>query len=362
MPGRLIGLDVARCLALVGMVATHTLVGPLPGEDRPWWHWVTSGRSAALFAVLAGVSLALMSGGARRVRGRERAAISSGLAVRALLIAGLGLALGAADSGLAVILTYYGVLFLLGLPFLGLGARALFGFAAGWLVLAPVVGYLLAPHLPARTLAVPAFDRLDEPGRLLAELTVTGYYPALTWLAYLVLGLAVGRLDLRRRGVHVGLAVGGAGLAVAAQLLAELLPPAENATDFHGAIPPGAGGNLLLVADPHSGAPLDLATTMGSALALIGGCLLVASWLPRVGARALAVTFGAGTMTLSLYSLHVVLHTPELWPDDYDAPAFVAHVGIVLVIGAAFVALRWRGPVEWLVRWASRLTAAGVRR
>jgi hypothetical protein len=343
------------------MIATHTLVAPLPGTDRPLWHWLTSGRAAALFAVLAGVSLALMSGGARPVRGRERAATTSGLAVRALLIAVLGLALGALESGLAVILTYYGVLFLLGLPFLGLPARTLFVTAAGWLVLAPIAAYWLAAHLPAPTYALPAFDRLDEPGRLLAELAVTGYYPALPWLAYLLAGLAVGRLDLRRRGVDVRLAVCGAGIAVAAQALAEWLPPAENAADYHGTVPPRAGWDLLLIADPHSGTPLDLATTIGSALAVIGGCLMAVRLLPRAGQRAVAIAFGAGTMTLSLYSLHVLLHTPERWPNDYDPPAFFAHVAIVLVIGAAFAASRWSGPLEWLVRQASRLTAALIR-
>jgi len=343
------------------MIATHTLVAPLPGTDRPLWHWITSGRAAALFAVLAGVSLALMSGGSRPVRGRERVATTGGLAVRAVLIGALGLALGALDSGLAVILTYYGVLFLLGLPFLGLRARTLFVTAAGWLALAPVAAYWLASHLPAPTYALPTFDRLDEPGRLLAELTVTGYYPVLPWLAYLLAGLAVGRLDLRRRGVDVRLAVSGAGIAVAAQALAEWLPPAENAADYHGTVPPRAGWDLLLISDPHSGTPLDLATTIGSALAVIGGCLLVVRLLPRAGERAVAIAFGAGTMTLSLYSLHVLLHTPERWPDDYDPPAFFAHVAIVLVIGAAFVASRWSGPLEWLVRQASRLTAAVIR-
>ena len=313
--------------------------------------------------MLAGVSLALMSGGRRPVRGRERAATTSGLVVRALLIAALGLALGDLESGLAVILTYYGVLFLLGLPFLALGARTLFVTAAGWLVLAPVVAYLLAPQLPAPTYALPTFERLvDEPARLLAEITVTGYYPVLTWLAYLLVGLAIGRLDLRRRGVDVRLAVSGVGIAVAAQALAEWLPPAENAADYHGSIPADAGWDLLLIGDPHSGTSLDLATTLGSALAVIGGCLLVVRWLPRAGERAAAIVFGAGTMTLSLYSLHVLLHTPERWPDDYDPPAFFAHVAIVLAIGAAFVAFRRSGPLEWLVRQASRFTAAVVRR
>ena len=360
-PGRLVGLDVARCLALVGMIATHTLTQPFPGEDRPLWHWLASGRAAALFAVLAGVSLALMSGGRRPVRGRERAATTAGLVVRALLIAAVGLALGELDSGLAVILTYYGVLFLLALPFLGLRVPTLFGLAAAWLVLAPVVAHRLAPDLPPRGYDVPTFAQLGDPGPLLAELTVTGYYPTLPWLAYLLVGMALGRLDLRGRGSDVRLLLSGVSLAVAAQALAEWLPPEENAADYAGSLPPGSDWETLLVADPHSATPLDLATTIGSALAVIGLCLLVARWLPRPGERALAVAFGAGTMTLSLYSLHVLLHTPEWWPEDYGEVAFLLHTAVVLVVGAVFVALRRSGPLEWLVRRATRATAGLVR-
>jgi len=344
------------------MIATHTLSPPFPGEDRPLWHWLASGRSAALFAVLAGVSLALMSGGPRPSTGRQRTAITAGLVVRALLIAALGLALGELNSGLAVILTYYGVLFLLGLPFLGLGARALFGLAAAWLVLAPVAAHLLAPQLPPRGYDVPTFASLAEPGPLLAELMVTGYYPMLPWLAYLLVGMGVGRLALRRRGTDLRLLFSGLGLAVAAQALAETLPPAENAADYAGSLSPGSDWETMLVADPHTATPLDLATTIGSALAVIGFCLLVTRWLPRPGERVLAVVFGAGTMTLSLYSLHVLLHTPDWWPDDYGPEAFRLHTAVVLVIGAAFVALRRSGPLEWLVRRASTRTATLTRR
>jgi hypothetical protein len=343
------------------MIATHTLMAPLPGGDRPLWHWLASGRSAALFAVLAGVSLALMSGGTRPVRGRERAARTGGLAMRALLIATLGLALGELDSGLAVILTYYGVLFLLGLPFLGLGARPLFALAAAWLVLAPVAAHLLAPDLPPRGFEAPWFGSLEHSGQLLAELTVTGYYPTLPWLAYLFAGLAVGRLDLRGRGVDVRLLLWGLVVAVGAQALAELLPPDENAADYAGSLPPGAEWRALLLADPHTATPLDLATTIGSALAVIGLCLVVTRLLPRAGERALAVAFGAGAMTLSLYSLHVLLHTPQWWPEDHGTDAFRLHTAVVLTVGAAVVAVRRSGPLEWVVRRASTGTTRLVR-
>ena len=136
--GRVVGLDAARALALLGMMATHILVGvDADGVTLP--QQIAGGRASALFAVLAGVSLALMTGGTTPPRGRRRFVLSAGLAVRALLVALVGLLLGEVDSGIAVILTYYGLLFLLGLPFLGLRTRPLVVLAGGWLLVVPVL-------------------------------------------------------------------------------------------------------------------------------------------------------------------------------------------------------------------------------
>ena len=44
---------------------------------------------------------------------------------------------------------------------------------------------------------MPSFDSLAEPVTLLRELLLTGYYPVATWLPYLLVGMVLGRLDLR---------------------------------------------------------------------------------------------------------------------------------------------------------------------
>jgi uncharacterized membrane protein len=193
--GRLVGLDVARCLALLGMVATHVLDARTPDGELATAQWLAGGRASALFAVLAGVSLALMT--REPLRGRPLALRSLGIAGRAVLIAALGLLLGGLDSGVAVILTYYGVLFVVGLPFTLLRVRALVPLTVAWVVVAPVVSHLVRPDLPERGFESPSFAQLADPGQLASELLLTGYYPVVPWLAYLLAGLALGRLDLR---------------------------------------------------------------------------------------------------------------------------------------------------------------------
>ncbi|MGY2062520.1 heparan-alpha-glucosaminide N-acetyltransferase domain-containing protein, partial [Nocardia gipuzkoensis] len=59
---RLIGVDAARGLALIGMMAVHVLPDATDDGDPTWSFTLFGGRASALFAVLAGVSVALLTG------------------------------------------------------------------------------------------------------------------------------------------------------------------------------------------------------------------------------------------------------------------------------------------------------------
>jgi hypothetical protein len=373
--GRIVGLDVARCLALVGMIATHTLPAVRGGEVT-LVQQVAGGRSSALFAVLAGASLSLMSGRTAPVTGQRRVAVSAALAVRALLIALVGLLLGELDSGIAVILTYYGLLFLLGIPFLGLRARALAVLSGVWLVVAPVLCQLIRPELPPRSYDSPSLASFAEPLHLLSELAFTGYYPVVPWLAYLLAGMAVGRLDLSRwRAVAAvlltGLVAAGVSWWLSSALLAGpgVLGTLRRTYDgvdlgiglqqtlqhgLYGTTPTGSWWWLAVVA-PHSATPFDLAHTIGSALVVVAACVVLGRLLPSLS----AVVFGAGAMTLTLYTVHVCLRTPGLWHDD-GLTTFLAHVGLVIVLGAAFRLGGQRGPLEATVGLFSDGTKAAL--
>jgi uncharacterized membrane protein len=358
--GRVVGLDVARALALIGMMATHIL--PDFDEDGVTFsQQLAGGRASALFAVLAGTSIALMSGRRTPQHGRQRAATSAGLATRALLIAAIGLLLGELDSGIAVILTYYGLLFLLAIPFLGLRARSLAVLSGVWLVAAPVVSQLVRPHLPPPSYDSPSLASLADPWQLLTELTFTGYYPVVPWLAYLFAGMAVGRLDLSRWSTTVRVAVVGAALAATSWLASEALlaMPGVRRTLAETFTGPGAQDTLALTLErglygttptgswwwlavraPHTATPFDLAHTVGTSLLVIGLCVAAGRLAPRV----LAVVFGAGAMTLTLYSAHVVVRSGA-WDAD-TMGTFLGQVAAALLVGAGFRLARRRGPLE----------------
>ncbi len=382
---RLVGVDVARCLALLGMMATHVLDPVDASGELTRVQALAGGRSAALFAVLAGVSLALMTGRQTPVRGPVLRTRALGLAVRAVLIAAIGLVLGSLGTDIAIILTYYGVLFLLGLPFLGLRARWLWLLGVVWIVVGPLLSMAVRPLLPERQFASPDPAQLLEPGRLLAELLFTGYYPAVPWLAYLLIGMAIGRIDLRNRivvdmvwtsGIIVSLsATWLSGRLTRMPSVAEELLRTHPGLDIDGALtkmsfglygqtPVDGGWQWLLVVAPHSTTPFDLAQTIGSSMFAIGACQMISLRLRERWRTGLAVLFGAGTMTLTLYTLHVVMMTGAVWPPERPG-TYVFHVLVVLAIGAAVTAWGRPGPLEWVVgrpsAWLRRAEARPER-
>ncbi|BDZ51760.1 hypothetical protein GCM10025867_40010 [Frondihabitans sucicola] len=202
-PGRLVGIDAARGLALLGMFTAHlTNVQQILdwGEPGTWWV-VAAGRSSVLFAVLAGVSLALVTGRDHPLRGPALTGARRRITVRGILIAVLGLGLILLETPVAVILPTYGILFVVLLPALSWRRAALLWSAGALAVIA----------LPVFAVTAVA---LGDAGSTVHQVLLS--YPPVTFAAYLLVGLAVGRSDLRSRRVLARLAGGGAALAVAA--------------------------------------------------------------------------------------------------------------------------------------------------
>jgi uncharacterized membrane protein len=386
---RLRGVDVARAVALIGMMGTHLLPEyDAQGRLTPWF-WFAAGRASALFALLAGVGLALATGGSAPRLLPWRATATRTI-TRAVLIATIGMALVHLDPPIAVILTNYGLLFVLALPLLPLSSRTLLWLAAAWTLAVPLVSHAWRTHLPPGPGAQIGFADLGDPVSLLTRLALTGYYPVLTWLAYLMVGIAVGRLPLRRTGVAEAVAAGGLVLAGTAWLVSTALLAAGGWSELvrsgpAQAVAPWLGvGQLQLrglygttpttswgwqaVMSPHSGTPFDLAQTIGSALTVLGISLLVCrvvearrGALGRVvdgGVEALART---GSMTLTLYSVHVVAADTQQ-ELTHRATLLLAHVTVAVLVASTWLALARRGPLEQVVHTVSGLTGRAAGR
>ncbi|MDN6148132.1 MAG: DUF418 domain-containing protein, partial [Yaniella sp.] len=124
------------------------------------------------------------------------------------------------------------------------------------------------------------------------------------------------------------------------------------------------------LAFPHSGAPLDIYSTAGAAMAVIGFFLLIT----RMGLvrKILFPLSAAGRVALTAYVVHVLV--TGLWPTNWsqtlhvDDPMFtdawimlIVHWVIVVAIGVTVHFAGVRGPLESLLRKVSSVGSAAKR-
>ncbi|GAA5135352.1 heparan-alpha-glucosaminide N-acetyltransferase domain-containing protein [Pseudonocardia adelaidensis] len=375
---RLAGVDAARGLAVIGMIVAHVAAAD---AAAPLWQAV-NGRAAVLFGVLGGVSLALMSRVALRSGDPvSRAGLRRRVAVRAVLLAALGIGLVPISSGPMVILPVYGVEFLLVLPLLFTRARTLAWTAAVWAVAGPLLSFALRSRMEVTTLggtiAPSDLTSFSAAGEAVVRLLLTGAYPVLTWMPFLLAGMAIGRLDLVRSAgrliagglVGATLGYGGSWLAVdvlggrqalvdaVAPVAGKLAVPADQVLELlssssYGTVPTTSPA-WLLTATPHSGSPFDVVGAGGVAVAVLGVCLLAARGVPWL----LAPLGATGALALTLYCGHIaalalVQDTAAIGPWPVTA-MFVA--GAVLA-ASGWRSLAGRGPLEALLHTASART------
>ncbi|MCG2624660.1 DUF1624 domain-containing protein [Arthrobacter sp. I2-34] len=349
---RVTAVDAARCLALIGMVGIHVLPETHVGGAASLTWVLFAGRASALFALLAGVSLAFSAGASRRLRGRPLKAAMAGVAARAVVIMAIGMTLAYFGPDAEIILAYYGVMFLLAVPLLGLTPRMLAVLSvvfaiAGPLLLQSVRGVVPAPAEDNLTFGILFTHPLSTAGQLL----FTGVYPAVPWMAYMCAGLAIGKLDLSSRRTAAWLLAGGACLAAVAWAVSGLLmvaslrlsPGTAAGLLAAGEDPPvpEASWSWLVAASPYSSMPLELLHTIGTGMVVLGTLILTAKYIHQI----IDVLAPAGSMTLTLYSAHLLFLASGLL-GARPSESFGLQVSAALLFGVLWRNLVGRGPLE----------------
>jgi hypothetical protein len=335
---RLFGVDAARGVALLGMFAAHTIgIGTEQFFD---------GRSAILFATVAGVSLGLITGGTEPPPG-GRGILRVVVLVRACVLVLLGLLLTAVvRPPIAVILDFYGFAFVLLLGVL-FSSRALLVFCAA------VVAFIGPPIVVAVTTDA-TLDDVPAPLQVFANWLFFGPYPVVVWLAFPLVGLVLARSGLHRRRTALAALLGGSAAALVGYGSALVIP----GTDI----------------SAHSGTTAEVLGSGGVAVAVVGGLSLLDSAtgigerVARVLRIVLAPTAAAGAMALTLYTVHAVVlaivqQTAEV-PQRWQVPAwlFVVLAGATLVIAPLWQRLFGSGPLERGLRELTRLVVRAPRR
>jgi uncharacterized membrane protein YeiB len=390
--GRLVGVDLARALAVFGMYIVH--VGPMLSTTSgvgSWIRYMADGHSSVLFATLAGFSLMLIAGRKEPKTGLSGRKAKARIAIRAIVLLAFGTLL-AKFYGDVIIIGFYGVYFLVAMMFLKLSGKTLAITAAALAVVGPQLAFLVRPLLSGSVQqTVDAYDPLEKlSGVGVIDLLFTGFYPTIPWIAFVVAGMALGRVDLSAPANQRRLAALGAGLTAVAYGLSLLLAGkgalrsmAEDGSSGSGSgsgsgswsgsgsgswsgssKPPMDSGSFeyqptireLFVAGPHSGTTFDIIGSVGIAILVIVGATFLMDRLPRLR-RLMTPIVAVGTMSLTAYVGHFVVMSSLSLPGGGVRGSWIPV--LTLIIGAIVFAAIWsrffkRGPLEYLLNLATK--------
>ena len=399
---RLAGLDVARSVAILGMFVAHYAYS-IQGEDgiASSLSRFTDGRAMPLFVILGGVGITLLTA---RATHPDRALLGR---AAVLFVAGLLLE---ARTNVLVILHFYALFFVLGMVLRRLPGWALLALAGvstaigSAITLADPEWATVRDTLADERTTFGIVSIVERPLVLLTDLVATGGYPLFPTLAFVTVGMWLGRQRLGATAWQVGLICAGAALfaigygsswvvedarddlvqldadanraridpSAVDRIAAEFeIAPEDLVGRAEAALADGASadeldaqmteaaidpGDALNVFDGsgHSHQPAWVVGATGFALAVIGLALALTRLVPALFAPLAA----AGRMALTFYVGHliVLIRIQDTWPGD-RSPAVT--LGIVAASFAAFVALAtaWLrfvpyGPLEALLRLA----------
>jgi uncharacterized membrane protein len=339
-PARIVGLDLARAIAMFGMVVVHYTRPVENGELLDTVAHVMRGRAMPLFMLLGGVGVTLVS---RRAHHPDR-----GLLIRAVLLLALGLALFELDTTIAIVLQSYGLFFALAPLLRRLPNRSLLGAAA----LIAFVGTITHQTIGEPRRQTPAHELFDQIEGV-RSLVFDGFYPFFPVAAFFVVGIWLGRLDLRSDVVAARLAGAGVALGVGSVVVADRLVDwfGVDRADF-GRREPFSWARLL-DHEAHSHMLAWVLSALGTSMAVLGVSLLVAPRVPRLVAAPAAL----GSLALSFYVFQVLMI--EAVPEPATTTLGEEfRTAVLLFVGFMVFAVVWKrffrsGPLERLLRIGS---------
>jgi uncharacterized protein len=209
MKQRVTGFDIARALALFGMVVVNFKIAMNAETGNQFlmgFAGLFEGRASALFVILAGIGVTLMTSKTRE-SGDQSLVLKSRLSLikRGLLLIVLGLAYTPIWE--ADILHFYGFYFLIAAVIVKVNDKTLLLASFIIMLIFPVLMVLFnyEQNWVWATFSYENFWSLDG---MIRRILFNGFHPVFPWAAFLVLGMWLGRQDLSNSLIRKKLLIG----------------------------------------------------------------------------------------------------------------------------------------------------------
>jgi uncharacterized membrane protein YeiB len=295
---RLIALDAARGLAVIGMFIQHFALNQTNS--------FVSGNTMILFMLCSGISYTIM---VQRMteRGVEPAVFRARILARSIFIDLVGYILIMLNGPFAVVLPAYAMLFILALVLIHRSTRSLVMISCGLFLVGP----------PLMLLGLSLFS-----GAYLLSDIAGGPLSALGWAPVFVAGMAIGRLNLHNTRTALRFIASGFAILIPFKLIASFILPgllqsfvtwllqfpsiANPQVDPYAIWPLNTQQppwQMLLVAAPQCGSAFELLIGTGLSLVILGLMCLIAKKCTYI----LKPFSAVGRMALTLYAVQFVI-------------------------------------------------------
>jgi uncharacterized protein len=333
---RIRGYDVARSLAILGMVVVHfsLVMAADPKSPRALaivLEWL-DGRAAATFMMLAGVGMTLLARKAIASDDKHRLATLQ----RTLMLRGIALfALGCVNLTVWTgdILRVYGLTFLIAPWFLQASTRTLLVIAAafGLGFLGSFVVFDFDTNWDWETMT---YHHLWTPEGWFRNLFYDGFRSVFPWSGLIFAGMALGRVDLREPATNRAILLG----AMSALVLTEVVSGvAVNLAERSGWDPEMA--KACFGTESMPALPLFLSAAVSTAVVVITAAV-------RWGeSRGLGPIADAGRLALTWYLAHIVLGLGTVLALEQESRHML---GTAMLTGLAFYAAAVIASTLWL--------------
>ena len=356
---RVLGFDITRFIAVIAMAFVNYQISLAYGATEPPGLALLAnlfqGRASALFVILAGVGLTMLND--RRI-----------ILNRAIFLLVVGYAWQWIWPG--DILHFYGFYLLAGAAVLNCRASTLLGLALATITAATICIFALTQTLMSWGAGWDwsslSYTEFWQPLGQLRNIIFNGWHPLLPWLAFLFLGMALGKIQITKpRQRRIAFLVGVASCGIAWALSSALSQMEDTRRVLLQLNQWWLAPNTIWGLGSLPAGPLYILSAAGSSVALLA---LILELTDRRTNRFLSTLATAGQYALTFYIAHIFfgLYDIEVLTDASQFPVGEAPTASELLtlsatravwFGLAAIAFSWlwskrfrKGPLEWLMR------------
>lgn len=354
MRNRIQGYDLARAFAIFGMVIVNFKIVMNATTGSHYLLGVASlleGRAAAIFVILAGVGVSLLTKKARESNNQIQ--INShrkSLLKRSLLLIVIGLAYSPIWP--ADILHFYGFYIIIGAILLTASNRTLLTFSGlfivGFVFLLGLFDYESGWNW--KTYEYLDFWSIEG---MVRHMFYNGFHPVFPWAAFLLIGMWLGRQNVLEKAVRNRLLIGSlillAGTEFSSHLLINYFTSNPNGLTAEDII-------SLFGTKPMPPVPLYILSATGSAITFIMICINTS--LKHNESNILIPLIYTGQLALTFYVGHVIIgmgFLEAIGRLENQTINFALLSAMIFNIICVMFAYYWKGkyavgPLEWLFR------------